>query len=90
MKTTFTTDSNGRVTVSYDSDGERIARTFHCPLDGGYVIELVGHDWKQVCDRLSCFGSTLYCTSPAHLPAMIRREYRAMRRAEQKLVRADR
>lgn len=88
MKTKITTDQIGRVTISYDSDDydgvQRVERTFTCPIDGGYVREYRNGDWKQVCDRLSHMGNTLSCSSRDKLVAMIRREYRAMRRAEKR------
>lgn len=45
MKSKFSTDIAGRVTVEYDIEnhwsGEtvRVSRTFTCPQDGGYVRE---------------------------------------------------
>lgn len=79
-KTSITTDWTGRVTISYDDrySGERVTREFSCPVDGGYVRD---QDGKQVCERLCSLGSTLWA-SRAELAAVIRREYRAMRRAE--------
>lgn len=88
MKTTIKTNSNGSVTVSYDTEGYegedvRRERTFFCPANGGYVRETTDSgDCPQVCDGLSNRGSTLDCPNRAKLPDMIRREYRAMRRAE--------
>ena len=90
MKTTIKTNSNGSVTVSYDSTGwrgedVRVERTFFCPTTGGYVREYDDKgQYPQVCDGLSNRGSTLDCPSRAKLPDMIRREYRAMRRAEKR------
>ena len=83
MKMRITTDNSGRVTISYDSQfGERIQRTFSTAgIDGGYVIELTDSGSQQVCDRLTSRGDTLRCSSRANLPALIRQEYRAMRRA---------
>ncbi len=89
MKAKFTIDSIGRVTISYDDetlDGViRVERTFTCPEDGGYVREYLSNgELKQVCDRLASMGSTLMCSSRADLPALIRREYRALRRFEKR------
>jgi hypothetical protein len=90
MKASFTTNSIGQVTLSYDSedmtgDTVRITREFSCPPDGGYVIEFVkGGNTKQVCDRLGHMGSTLMCSSREGLLALIRREYKAMRAAEKR------
>ena len=89
MKARFTTDSAGRVTVAYDNQfhwtGEtvRVERTFTCPQDGGYVREKMSNgNWEQVCDKLAGMGNTLSCSSREALIDLIRREYRAMRRAE--------
>ena len=88
MKAKFSTDLMGRVTVAYDMEfwtGEtvRVERVFTCPDDGGYVREKMSNgSWEQVCDKLASMGSTLSCSSRAALVELIRREYRAMRRAE--------
>lgn len=88
MKASLTTDTIGRVTLSYDSEdfnGEvtRITREFSCPMDGGYVIEFMANgNTQQVCDRLAHMGSTLMCSSRDNLLALIRREYKAKRAAE--------
>jgi len=87
MKTRFTTDCAGRVTISYDEavTGYRLIREFVCPFGGGYVRERRGNDWQQVCAKLECRGPTLSCESRDKLIALIRAEYRAMRRAEKQL-----
>lgn len=89
MKARITADSMGYVTLSYDDtdyfdDATRITRVFVCPPDGGYVREQINGEWKQVCDGLSSMGSTLSCSSREKLADLIRREYRAMRRAEKR------
>lgn len=89
MRTTIKTNRDGSVTLSYDSTGfdcedVRVERTFFCPATGGYVRECDKGNYSQVCCGLSDRGSTLYCSSPEKLPDMIRREYRAIRRAEKK------
>lgn len=88
MKAKFTTDPVGRVILSYDVedyDGvRRVERTFTCPLDGGYVKEYRNGEWRQVCNRLAHTGNTLTCSSRDKLLDLIRREYRAMRRAEKR------
>ena len=94
MKARFTTDQNGRVVLAYDVedyDGSvrRVVRIFTCPLSGGYVMEHRNGEWKQVCDRLAHTGSTLTCSSREHLLDLIRREYRAMRRAEKREKKID-
>ena len=85
MKTKFTTDCAGRVTVSYDDaiTGNRVTREFTCPTDGGYVRERMSNgDWTQVCDGLAHRGNTLAAASREKLISLIRSEYRVMRRAE--------
>ena len=94
MKAKFTTDKNdGSVSVEFDAESPdfdnyetiRKTRTFSCPRAGGYVIEHIGNgNTAQVCDKLSSRGSTLHCSSIDKLPALIRREYRAMVRANNK------
>lgn len=88
MKTTFTTDSYGRVTIAYDEQltGERITRTFTCQPQGGYVWEIGFRDGnrRQVCDQLSGGGNTLSAGGIETLIKVIRREYRAMRAAEKR------
>lgn len=87
MKTTIKTDAQGYVTISYDDadSGERITTTYFCPLNGGYVrIRDAAQRYPQVCERLSGSGSTLMCSSREKLAEVVRREYRAMRRAEKR------
>lgn len=90
MRMKITTDSIGYVTLEYDEnsywgDGDRVSRVFMCPPDGGYVREMSDKgEWVQVCERLASLGSTLSCSSCNALPDTIRREYRAMRKAEAK------
>lgn len=83
----LTTDEQGRVTLSYDEEwcGEtrRVTRTFVCREEGGYVWERDdAGNRRQPCERLASTGSTLHCSGRDRLPEVIRREYRAMRRAE--------
>jgi hypothetical protein len=79
----------GTVTISYDDEiyGRRAARHFRTPpgCSLGYVREIRedGTEIGQVCDGLACTGSPLMATRK-DLASVIRREYRAMRRAEQK------
>lgn len=74
----------GRVTLTYDDIylDRRRTREFMVPRKGGYVMECVGNDFKQVCDRLKSTGYTLRCGAKENLIDVIRREYRAMRAAE--------
>ena len=86
-KTIITQDNSGSVTIEYDHrDGDhRVSRTFSCSATGGYVRERdqEGH-YPQVCERLYSWGNTLMAADRTHLLEVIRREYRAMRRAEQR------
>ena len=84
MKTIIKADKYGCVTISYDNNiyGERITRTFYCPIDGGYVRETNNN--KQVCEKLDNRGATLTADSRAGLIDVVRREYTAMRRTEKK------
>lgn len=78
------------VVVEYDDvfTGERRRRQFMAPAVGGYVREWTGGGWsQQVCDGLEELGDTLYLPEGASLIAMIRREYRAMRRNEKQMFR---
>jgi len=92
MKTRITTDLVGRVTISYDRinnyagyENMRIQRTFSTDgVNGGYVIEIDHYGTHQICQQLNYSGHTLYCDNRADLPKIIRREYRAMRRAEKR------
>lgn len=76
------------VVVEYDDvvTGSRRRREFMAPPGGGYVREWSGGSWKQVCYGLSGRGATLRLGSDEDLLAIIRREYRAMRRAEKKIL----
>jgi hypothetical protein len=77
------TAERGIVTLEYDDFLEgRVTREFFCPIDGGYVREIVGSDAKQVCERLSRTGGTLTASSRTSLIDVIRREYKAMKRAD--------
>lgn len=87
-RTSITVDKAGYVTISYDDEfAGRVERTFFCPVDGGYVRESdKAHRYPQVCEKLGSMGSTLVASSREALPALIRREYRAMRRAEARRI----
>lgn len=87
MRATIRTDAQGNVTISYDDadSGERITTTYFVPMNGGYVrVRDDRQQYPQVCERLSGGGSTLMCSSRGKLAEVIRREYRAMRRAEKR------
>jgi hypothetical protein len=80
----LTVDVGGYVKLTYHDtySDEPLSRVFICPAEGGYVREWRRGDLTQVCDRLARMGPTLRCSSRADLPALIRREYRAMRRRD--------
>jgi hypothetical protein len=93
MKTKFTLNTNGSVTVESDNlfSGERDERTYFCPANGGYVRQNVGRNGNhaQVCEKLNHTGSTLSCSaSGAPLLTLIRREYNARRRADLRILAA--
>lgn len=86
-KMQITIGDSGHVELAYTEadSGDQIARTFTCPVDGGYVREFkTDGDLKQVCDKLSSQGSTLMASSRATLADVIRREYKAMRASEKR------
>lgn len=80
-------DGMGWVRIRYvDPDGEPRDREFFVPSSGGYVREWrYNGNHRQVCDGLGNRGSTLVST-PDTLADDIRREYRAMRRAQKAYV----
>lgn len=85
MKTQFTSDSRGNVTIKYDDAlrGCRVTREFF--VRGSYVYESDDRGDKQVCFGLESRGPTL--TAPdgkTKLIDVIRSEYRDMRSAERK------
>lgn len=86
-RTRFTTDGQGRVTVTYFNIYEQAtkSREFTVANDGGYVYEITDGMHKQVCGQLAYRGATLTATDRAALPSVIRREYQAMRREEKRL-----
>jgi len=86
MRTTITTDAAGYVTLSYDDEYEgRVTREFSVPPNGGYIREHLGNGrTTQPCEKLATRGNTLMASSRTALADVIRREYRAMRRAEKK------
>lgn len=89
MNTKITTTDTGTVVLAYDDeDGSRIEREFMVREEGGYVREHNPrtYEWKQICERLSSRGPTLMASSRAALADVIRREYKAMRRAEKSEV----
>ena len=85
MKAKFRILVDGTVSIDYDDViGDRVEREFICPVEGGYVRERVGNGYRQVCERLSSGGSTLMVSNRKSLIDVIRSEYRAMRRNDNK------
>ena len=82
MKTVIRTNADKSVTIIYESAvaGCRVSRTFWVAAPGRYVWE----GQKQVCEKLAGTGITLMASAD-ELAAVIRREYKAMRRSEQKI-----
>lgn len=82
MKTVIKSIAGNRVMAQFDDiSGDRIEVEFHAPAEGGYVRA----GSQQVCEKLGTRGSTLMWSGKALLIDLIRREYRAMRRAESKI-----
>jgi hypothetical protein len=81
------TDSRGIVSMTYFNvyDQEVITRDFICNIDGGYVYEVTDGMHKQICGQLAYRGSTLLSESREVLITVILREYRAMRKEEERL-----
>ena len=87
MRTSITQNQQGYVTLCYDDPRlqARLSMTFFCPPSGGYVrLWTQDGQHSQVCDRLATRGSTLMAPSRDALLSVIRREYRAMKRAHEK------
>lgn len=95
MKAKFTINEYHQVVLEYDEEyyslhASRVMRTFTLPIGSDYVVEIFkSGDRSQVCERLYHSGHTLTCNDHQNLIDVIRREYRAMRRAEKRLA-ADR
>ena len=89
MKTKFSVNSDGTVTIQYQRkiDHDICVRTFMAQPERGYVREQFGSDWHQTCYKMMPYGATLTCDKRADLIDVIRREYRAMRRAELRTMR---
>jgi len=86
MRTTYAVNRDNSVTLSYDNNGSRLARTFS--LHTTYVTGAVevGYVWegdRQVCGALLGSGETLRClirgTYKNNLLALIKREFRKNR-----------
>lgn len=83
MRAKITKEGNG-VTLSYDhpaDESSRINRTFI--VSRSHVLEDRGsRGWERVCFGLTKLGNVLTCHDSSDLLSIIRREYRAMRRAD--------
>ena len=82
MKTKFTLNPNGSVTIAYDDMGESIVRDFYTGKSDGLSYVYDGHG-KQICDRMRESGSTLMSSRDA-LISTLRTEFRKMRADEKK------
>ena len=79
MKTVITEVNSHEVNIKFENNfGEIVEMNIWAPASGGYVRS----GEKQICKKLSATGSTLQWDDTAHLIDLVRREYRAMRRAE--------
>lgn len=82
MKAKFIATANHRVVIQFCpvvSGDEMVEIEYSAPVSGGYVRN---SDNKQVCKKLSTRGDTLQWAGDKSLIDLIRREYKAMRRAE--------
>jgi hypothetical protein len=88
MKTTINPISNSRVKIRFEDliTGDIVEYDIWAPDDGGYVRY---NGDRQLCDRLSCRGNTLYWSGKAPLAELVRREYRAMRRSDKREARRN-
>lgn len=90
MRMTLTTDKDGNVTLAYDDilslEGGRIVRKFMVPLEGGFVSERAGNQWRHAYKLLGSEGETLAVSSRRALAGAIRYQYNAMRRIERRIL----
>jgi len=78
MKTTINlTDCVVTLKAENPFTGEPMCQEYSIPTNGGYVRD---GDGRQVCYSLASRGDTLTAATPQELLALIRREWRAMRR----------
>jgi len=86
LKARLTSVSETCVVLEYDCDhpimgSKRLVRTFYCVR--GFVHEETDRgDLRQVCDRLAGSGRVLLVADRDSLMGIIRREYRALVRAQ--------
>jgi hypothetical protein len=83
MKTIITEVAINHVSLKYtDVDGNGHEYDIRAPLGGGYVRH--GDKGDQLFERFAGSGVTMLWDGRAPLVDLIRREYRAMRRDEQR------
>ena len=89
MRAKFTAYGDRKVVAEYDYDDpimgtERVSRAFGCRSDlGSYAHEIMrSGETRPICEGLSRRGNTLMVSAGEKLIDVIRREYRAMVRAE--------
>ena len=78
---------SNEVTLHYQhDDGEGlprlIVRTFTAPPEGGYLRELVGREWKQVCRGLAQTGEAIEVRPSEILADVVRKHARIMKRLD--------
>lgn len=88
MRTTITIQGEDRCTITYQDaiTGRAVTMELFAPRRGGYVrIEAPGY--PQVCERLASTGEALtWRPENGPLSDLVRRHYRAMRRAERRAL----
>jgi hypothetical protein len=79
------------VTVIADDliTGERVTTQYFAPACGGYVRINDHRNYPQVCDGLQSTGSTLSWGGGLPFANLIRREFRAGRAAEKRILVGD-
>lgn len=86
-KTTITAHDDRRVTLAFDDllSGNRITMEIWAPAprEGGSSYIRYNGD-RQLCYGLSSTGGTMSYTAGTKLVDIVRREYRAMRRADKR------
>jgi len=91
MRAHYKTHDDGRVTITfrYPHTGDRVSRTFYCPLLGGDVWDVTNARRHCVVgERLQLGQNIIASPSRAHLKATISTAYINMIRAERRRVRA--
>jgi len=80
MRTRFTLGGCA-VRLDYDGYSGPVTETFHVPWRGGYIRDGNG---RQVCARLDSRGPTLEARDPAHMLAIVRREWKLVNAADKR------